>query len=177
MNRNVEIKARVDDLASIRDRVRMLADDSPRVLVQEDTFFACPRGRCKMRQVAGTGQAELIYYERLNQKGPKESHYIVHRTPDGDGLKGVLAQALGVRGVVRKRRELFVIGQTRVHLDEVEGLGTFVELEVVLRPDQSASEGTVVANHLTEQLGIRPDQLIDKAYFDLLEEDRRDRKG
>jgi predicted adenylyl cyclase CyaB len=168
MNRNVEIKACVDSLLAIRDRVRALADDGPRLLEQEDTFFVCPKGRLKLRQLSGAAEAELIYYERSDRKGPKESHYVVHRTADGEGLKRVLSQSLGVRGVVRKRRELFLVGQTRVHLDEVEGLGTFVELEVVLRPDQTSSDGTSVAIGLMEQLGISADQLIDKAYLDLL---------
>ena len=60
------------------------------------------------------------------------------------------------------------MGQTRVHLDEVEGLGTFVELEVVLRPDQSPAEGTLIATGLMKKLGISDDQLVDRAYLDLL---------
>ncbi len=168
MNRNVEIKARVDNLTPIRDRVRNLADKGPVILEQKDTFFVCPHGRLKLRQLTGAPEAELIYYERPDRKGPKESHYIVHRTRNGDDLHRVLAQSLGVQGVVCKRRELFLVGQTRVHLDEVEGLGSFVELEVVLQPDQSPSEGTVVATALMERLGITSGQLVDRAYLDLL---------
>jgi predicted adenylyl cyclase CyaB len=168
MNRNVEIKARVDSLPAIRDRVKAFAQDGPRKLEQEDTFFACSHGRLKLRQLSGAAQAELIYYERPDCRGPKESHYIVHRTTDGEGLKRVLSQSLGIRGVVRKRRELFLLGQTRVHLDEVEGLGAFVELEVVLRPDQTSSDGTSIASGLMAQLDISAGQLIDKAYLDLL---------
>ena len=102
MNRNVEIKARVDSLTPIRDGVRALADEGSRILEQEDTFFACPRGRLKLRQLVGAPEAELIYYERPDHAGPKESRYIVHRTRDGESLKQVLSQSCGIRGVVRK---------------------------------------------------------------------------
>jgi predicted adenylyl cyclase CyaB len=170
MNRNVEIKARVDSLASIRDSVRNLADKGPLILEQTDTFFVCPHGRLKLRQLVGSAEAELIYYERQDRKGPKESHYVVHRSPDGEGLKRLLSQSLGVRGVVCKRRELFLVGQTRVHLDDVEGLGAFVELEVVLRPDQTPSDGTLVATGLMERLGLLSGQLVDRAYLDLLDD-------
>ncbi|MEN6334834.1 MAG: class IV adenylate cyclase, partial [Phycisphaerales bacterium] len=85
-----------------------------------------------------------------------------------DGLQNALSLAPGVRGVVRKRRTLYLIGPTRVHLDRVEGLGDFVELEVVLSEGQDVAEGLVTARRLMTQLGISEDQLVDKAYIDLL---------
>ena len=168
MNRNVEIKARVSDLAAVRRRTEELADEGPTVLEQEDTFFACSHGRLKLRRFAGSRQAELIYYERPSTSGPKESRYIVQPTSDAEGLCAVLSAALGVRGIVRKRRTLYLIGRTRVHLDQVEGLGPFVELEVVLHPQQSVGEGQVIARRLMTELGIPPEQLIERAYIDLL---------
>ncbi len=139
-------------------------------LEQEDTFFVCPRGRLKLRRFGGCTEAELIYYERPESSGPKESRYVVHPTADAEGLREVLAAALDVRGIVRKRRAVYLIGQTRVHLDRVEGLGEFVELEVVLRPEQNASDGVTVAHELMAKLGIPPNQLIDRAYIDLLQD-------
>jgi predicted adenylyl cyclase CyaB len=177
MSRNIEIKARVDDLASIRDCVRSATGEGSVVLRQVDTFFACPHGHLKLRELADSRGAELIYYERPNHTGPKESRYVVHRTEDGESLRHVLSQSLGVLGVVRKRRELFLVGQTRVHLDEVEGLGSFVELEVVLRPDQSPSEGTAVATSLMKQLHIPDDHLVDRAYVELFEDAARPEIG
>jgi adenylate cyclase len=138
-------------------------------LEQEDTFFACPRGRLKLRRFGGCAQAELIYYERPESPGPKESRYIVHPTADADGLREVLAAAFDVRGVVRKRRMVYLVGPTRVHLDQVEGLGEFVELEVVLQPQQDSAEGIGIAHELMAKLGISANQLIDRAYIDLLE--------
>jgi len=80
----------------------------------------------------------------------------------------VLSNALGVRGVVRKRRTLFLVGQTRIHLDEVENLGLFVEIEVVLSLQQTVSEGVHIAEEIMEKLGISRDDLVEKAYIDLL---------
>ena len=168
MNRNVEIKAAVSDLAVVRQRAEELADEGPTVLEQEDTFFVCPHGRLKLRRLAGSRQGELIYYEPPSTAGPKESRYIVQPTSDAEGLCAVLSAALGIRGVVRKRRTLYLIGQTRVHLDEVEGLGPFVELEVMLDPQQGVEEGQAIARRLMAELGLLPEQLIEKAYVDLL---------
>ena len=170
MNRNVEIKARAGDLQAIRTRVEPLADHGPIVLAQEDTFFVCPRGRLKLRRFGGKAEAELIYYERPDSGDPKESHYLVHRTVDPDGLRAALAAALKVRGVVRKRRTLYLVGRTRVHLDEVDGLGAFVELEVVLRPEERAADGASVAHDLMERFGIGQADLVTGAYIDLIEQ-------
>jgi len=168
MKRNVEIKAKVLDLGAVRRIVAGLADSGPMEFEQEDTFFACPRGRLKLRRFVGCSQAELIYYERPEVAGPKESRYLVHPTADPDGLCEVLAVALGIRGVVRKRRTVYIIGPTRVHLDQVESLGEFVELEVVLQPEQDLAQGEATARELMAKLGIAQGQLIDRAYLDLL---------
>jgi predicted adenylyl cyclase CyaB len=170
MKRNVEIKAKVAGLAAVREVVAGLADSGPMELEQEDTFFVCSRGRLKLRRFGGCAQAELIYYERPESSGPKESRYTVHPTADPEGLREVLTGALGVRGVVRKHRTVYLVGQTRVHLDQVEGLGEFVELEVVLQPEQDLAQGEATARELMAKLGIVPGQLIDRAYLDLLPE-------
>lgn len=168
MKRNVEIKAAVTSLDGIEKIAAGLADEGPIVLEQEDTFFHCSRGRLKLRRFAGVGRGELIAYERTDDAGPKESRYIVHRTEDSDGLANALSIALGVRGVVRKRRTLYLIASTRVHLDRVEGLGDFVELEVILSDEQSLDDGVATARRLMAELGILEDQLIENAYIDLL---------
>lgn len=168
MNRNVEIKARVASREVMARRAQELADEGPVTRVQEDTFFVCPRGRLKLRRFGPT-EGELIYYERPDSAEPKESRYAISPTPDPDGLARALSFALGVRGAVRKSRTLYLVGPTRIHLDSVEGLGDFVELEVVLRPDQSASDGADIACDLMARLGISCDQLVHEAYIDLLE--------
>ena len=170
MNRNVEIKAKVADLAAVRRTVERLADKGPVVLEQEDTFFHCLEGRLKLRCFRDGTPAELIAYRRGDAAGPKESRYVIYRTSDPQGLLAVLSAALEVRAVVRKRRTLYLIGPTRVHLDEVEGLGQFVELEVVLQPGQAVADGVAVAHDIMARLGIPQDQLVEKAYVDLLQE-------
>jgi len=170
MNRNVEIKAKVADLAAVRRTVEQLADKGPVVLEQEDTFFHCLEGRLKLRCFRDGAPAELIAYRRGDAAGPKESRYVIYRTSDPQGLLAALSAALGVRVVVRKRRTLYLIGPTRVHLDEVEGLGQFVELEIVLQPGEAVPDGATVAHDIMARLGIPQDRLVEKAYVDLLQE-------
>ena len=168
MGRNVEIKVRVSDPDGLRARVETLADGPGEVLDQEDVFFRSPKGRVKLRTFPD-GRGELIAYRRPDLEGPTLSDYHIHRTENPDGLRGFLAEALGVRGVVRKRRILYQIGQTRVHLDEVEGLGSFLELETVLSDDQSEEEGQRIADEVLARLDIPDGVRIDCAYIDLIE--------
>jgi predicted adenylyl cyclase CyaB len=165
MGRNVEIKARAGDLDEVERLVAQKADEGPIVLHQEDTFFPSAVGRLKLRKFDDTS-GELIGYTRPDAEGPKTSQYSLHPTGDPDGLRDLLAATLGVRGVVRKRRVLYLVGRTRVHLDRVEGLGDFVELEVVLEPDATEEDGTREAHDLMAALGIR--ELVRGAYIDLL---------
>jgi len=168
MPTNIEIKARVRDLAGLRSRAETLSDSPIQVIPQEDTFFHIPKGRLKLRQLRPE-LAQLVYYERPDQNGPKRSNYHIYETRNPEGLKTALSLALGVRGVVIKTRYLYLVGQTRIHLDDVEGLGQFMELEVVLRDGQSECEGQSIAEDLMVRLDIRKEDLIDGAYMDLLE--------
>jgi predicted adenylyl cyclase CyaB len=169
MPSNIEIKARVPDLRAAREVVVPLSDKGPEVLLQEDTFFACPHGRLKTR-VFEDGSGELIFYNRANTNGIRQSDYHRYETRDPAELNAILSRAFGRTLVVRKKREVFIIGQTRVHLDEVENLGTFLELEVVLRPDQDPEEGHRIAAELMRILDVGQDDCIGCAYADLLAE-------
>ncbi len=167
MARNIEIKARVSDLGEIERRARALADRGPFELLQDDTFFGCPSGRLKLRELA-PDRGEVIFYRRPDVAGPKLSFYTLAATPVPDLMRAALGDALGVIGRVRKRRRLYLAGQTRIHLDQVEGLGSYLELEVVLEESQTGAQGEAVARRLLSQLGIEPAQLIEGAYIDLL---------
>jgi predicted adenylyl cyclase CyaB len=167
MPANVEIKARTGNLARLNALVEALARTPGQLIAQEDIFFAVPRGRLKLRKLS-SNSAELIYYEREDGPGPKESRYSLSRTSEPDSLKAVLQISLGVRGVVRKTRTLYLVGQTRIHLDEVEGLGSFVELEVVMQPNQSRADGIQIARGLMAKLEIQDAELVEQAYIDLL---------
>jgi len=166
--RNIEIKARVRDRDRVERCAAKLANGGPMRIVQEDTFFHCPHGRLKLR-VFEDGSGELIQYHRPDTREPSESSYTIHHTPDPGPLGRALANALGVRGVVRKVRTLYLAGATRIHLDRVEGLGDFAELEVVLEPDQGAASGAATAAELMRALGIDERDLLETAYIDLLE--------
>jgi len=168
MSANIEIKARVRNFDALRSRAETLSDTPVQVIPQEDTFFLTPKGRLKLRQLA-PDRAQLVYYERPDQDGPKRSTYHIFETGDPENLKTTLSMALGVRGIVRKTRFLYLVGQTRLHLDEVEGLGQFMELEVVLHPEQTDAEGEAIAGDLMARLGIREDDLLKVAYMDLIE--------
>ena len=167
MARNVEVKARIDDIEKLKVKVAGIADKCPIEIFQDDTFFACPNGRIKLRTFS-VDKAELIFYQRPNHSGPKESVYSIAPITSPDKSREVLSQGYGQTGRVRKHRTLFLIGRTRVHLDRVEGLGDFIELEVVLAEKEPTENGVLVANELLSKLGILSDHLIEGAYVDLL---------
>jgi len=167
MPTNIEIKARLRDPDRVRRRAAELADGPGATFTQVDHFFAVPRGRLKLRELQ-TGRGELIAYLRTDQAGPKASSYAVLPLDDPETARAVLDLALGRRGTVRKTRTLFLAGRTRVHLDEVEGLGSFVELEVVLRAGEDQAAGEAEARELMARLGIEPADLVREAYVDLL---------
>ncbi len=168
MARNVEIKARISSYPSVLSVAETLATEPVARFTQDDTFYRCPNGRLKLRRFA-QGNAELIFYRRSDQAGPKTSFYDIAKIDKPDELHGVLGAAYGVRGQVIKHRTLVMAGRTRIHLDKVEGLGEFIELEVVLKNGEPAEVGMKEAHLLMDKLGVLPDQLIEQAYIDLLD--------
>jgi adenylate cyclase class IV len=165
---NVEVKARVSDLASVRAKAQALATEPPHTINQRDTFFVVPSGRLKVRAFED-GSGELIAYERRDHDGPRLSTYSRVACPDARGLSDALSQVLPVRGVVVKHREVFLAGRTRIHLDRVEGLGCFVELEVVLTDGEPPEVGDAEARRLLRALEIPERALVAAAYIDLFE--------
>lgn len=167
MSHNIEIKAHIDSVQALAAKVVALADEGPIEIAQDDTFFRCDSGRLKLRAFSN-GTGELIYYRRANQLGPKESFFVLSPTAAPDSLRESLSLAYGQVGRVRKHRVLFLVGRTRVHLDKVEQLGHFLELEVVLADDEPSDAGVHEAHELMEKLDVKPYQLIEDAYVDLL---------
>ncbi|XP_072172423.1 adenylate cyclase CyaB-like [Diadema setosum] len=169
---NVEIKASISDTDRLKSLALGLTDEKRfDTLKQVDTFFNCHRGRLKLRQTVNqpSSPAQLVYYERADLEGPKVSNYSITLIDDAESLKRTLGMSLGVRGIVKKTRTLIMVGQTRVHIDEVEDLGNFMELEVVLRDGQSQEEGMTIADDLMDKLSIHQSNLISGAYMDMLE--------
>jgi len=167
MARNIEIKARIASVEALAPVVAALADAGPTQIEQDDTFFPCQSGRLKLRELAAN-EGQLIFYQRPDVAGPKTSHYDIAPTNAPSELRRALAQALGVCGRVRKRRLLYHCGRTRAHLDRVEGLGDFLELEVALGANESEAAGLAEARRLMAALGLSADALVAGAYVDLL---------
>jgi|SRR5579859_3098011 len=167
MPRNVEIKARIESVDALTPRAHAIANSGPTEIFQDDTFFHCPSGRLKLRAFS-EASGELIFYQRPDKAGPKESFYVISATASPNSLREALSLAYGQTGRVRKHRTLFMVGRTRVHLDRVDDLGNFIELEVVLADNESTQDGVAVANSLLAKLGISPEQLIEGAYVDLI---------
>lgn len=167
MARNVEIKARADNIEALAARAAAIADGDPVEIAQDDTFFACANGRLKLRSFSNSA-GELIFYRRPDDSGPKESFYLIAPTSTPVRLRETLTLAYGQLGRVLKRRTLLLVGRTRIHLDRVDGLGDFVELEVVLRDDEPAERGIDEARTLMARLGIASSSLVEGAYVDLL---------
>ena len=164
---NIEIKARIESIEALTAKVAELADQGPIEIPQDDTFFVCKRGRMKLRAFSST-EGQLIFYQRPNQAGPKESFFLISPTASPDSLREALSLAYGQAGRVRKHRTLYLVGRTRVHLDRVENLGHFLELEVVLSEGESPERGIEEAHNLMASLGITDVQLVEGAYVDLL---------
>ncbi len=167
--RNVELKARVapDGVSALRERVVALATNGPEALRQDDTFFHCANGRLKLR-VPGRGSAQLIFYRREDSTGPKTSSFDIVTGSAPEALREVLAKAYDIQGRVRKERELFWVDRTRIHLDQVEGLGSFLELEVQLASGEDPALGEAEARDLLDALEISRLELVQGSYLDLL---------
>ena len=167
MARNIEIKARIPSVQALVPGAVVLATEGPLDILQDDTFFHCANGRLKLRAFSPTS-GELIFYRRPDQQGPKESFYLRSPTTEPDTLRESLTLAYGQSGRVRKHRTLFLAGRTRIHLDRVEGLGDFLELEVVLQDGEASEVGVREAHEMMAALGVETAQLIEGAYVDLL---------
>jgi predicted adenylyl cyclase CyaB len=126
-----------------------------------------PTGRLKLREES-TGRPQLIQYERADERRQRESRYRVVAVDDGRGIVAALTAALGIRGVVVKRRRLFVWRGVRIHLDEVDGLGTYIELEAVAAPDSDLGREHQLVAELREAFAIGDDRLCARGYADEL---------
>jgi adenylate cyclase, class 2 len=164
---NVEIKARCPNHQAIRDILQSRYADFRGTDHQIDTYFKVTHGRLKLRE--GNIENALIYYEREDQEGPKQSSVTLVPATPGSPLKALLTQALGILMVVEKRRDIYLIDNVKFHLDEVEGLGTFVEIEAIDYDGTIGSERLLAQCHTFLALfNIQPDQLVAVSYSDLL---------
>ena len=164
---NIEIKARTSHAAAIRQYLLRNGADCKGTDYQTDTYFIVPHGRLKLRQ--GSIENNLIFYERNDQPGPKQSNFQLTPVADGEQMKALLTKALGVKVVVAKKREIWFIDNVKFHIDELEGLGDFVEIEA------SNKTADIPVHILHEQcqrymqaFGIREEDLVYNSYSDMM---------
>lgn len=189
---NFEFKARAGDLARVRAALQRRGAHFAGVLEQSDTYFVVPHGRLKLREIkrrpatpaAAAGEAQLIFYERGDEAALKRSDYFLAHFMPAEEVREALSRALGVLAVVKKERELFLLGygtaaaaeseaHIRIHLDRVQGLGEFVEVEAVAGDGVSFAQAESEARALLQEFDILPEHLLAGSYADLLREKMR----
>ena len=164
---NVEIKAGCSDSSFIRNYLLSNNADFKGTDEQTDTYFNVPNGRLKLRE--GNIENNLIYYDRDNKAGPKNSHFHLVKVEDAKGLKEVLAKSNGIKVIVKKKREIYYIRNVKFHLDEVPELGSFVEIEAGnILADLSQVQLKEQCDFYMQEFAIMDDDLIDVSYSDLM---------
>jgi predicted adenylyl cyclase CyaB len=165
--RNIEIKARLADWDAARAVAAGIATKQLGTQHQVDTYFHCRHGRLKLRQIDRL-RAELVWYARPDQEGPKPSEYQIAPLAHPETLKAVLAAACGICAVVEKRREIFLYHDVRIHLDDVAGLGRFIEFEAVLGPALDEAAGRAMLDSLMAHFAISPTELLANSYGEMV---------
>ena len=161
--RNLEIKAVAADLAGARARLRALNGANLHAkLRQTDWYFRVPKGRLKLRVLGGKRDGELIAYARPSRNAARTSEFQRMPVADAAGTKRLLDRMLGPRACVRKRREVWLYKNARIHLDTVEGLGRFIEIEVVVTGGMPQARALMA--QLRKVLGIGDEGLIAGSY-------------
>ena len=165
--RNIELKARDPQPGRTLELALALGAEDRGEIAQRDTYFQGARGRLKLREQE-PGDDELIQYRRADAPDARESEYRRVPVADASALREALDQALGTLVVVEKRRRLLLADDVRIHLDEVDGLGSFVELEAVAAPGSDLAAERDKVDRLRGALEIAEDQLVAQSYSDLL---------
>jgi adenylate cyclase class 2 len=166
--RNLELKFRCRDLDAVRAALPALPIRREGIQIQTDTYFHARAGRLKLREIDGQ-PAVLIWYNRSDAASAKLCNYHLIPVADAALLRTGLTAALGVRGVVRKRREIYHYHNVRIHLDDVEGLGTFVEFEAVLAPHDDEAAAHADLEMLRRALGLADAEELAVSNVDLLD--------
>lgn len=164
---NIEIKARTLRLEEIRETLKTCGAEFKGTDHQVDTYFKVNQGRLKLRE--GNIENHLIYYEREDIAAPKKSVVILHKNIPGSNLKEILTESLGVLAVVDKRREIYFIENVKFHLDDVFGLGSFVEIEAIdLSGNLGEKKLLEQCNFYIDLFGLTKEDMITSSYSDLL---------
>ena len=163
---NLEAKFKLSDLDRARKRAESIGFQLKGTFRQRDTFFRVPNGKLKMREEESA--CTLIYYQRGNSGSLKLSDYEIIELPDPQRMRLVLTASLGVLAEVRKERTLLQKGNMRLHLDVVDGLGSFGEIEAVLSQEDDPAPSRKAVEDLITMLDVRRQSLISASYFEML---------
>jgi len=163
--RNLEAKFRLDNLALAEERARKAGYERRAILHQRDTFFVVPNGKLKLREE--NDPAKLIFYRRKESGPLRLSSYDIVVVAEPAATREMLSAALGVLAVVTKERTLFKRGNIRLHLDRVEGLGDFGEIEAVIASGDDPERSRAAVDELLTTLEVDSRGLIDVSYFEL----------
>jgi predicted adenylyl cyclase CyaB len=164
---NIEIKASTGRQQFIREYLLKAGADCKGTDVQTDTYFVVPSGRLKLRQ--GAIENNLIWYERPNQAGATQSDFLLTPVANGEELKSILQKALGIKVTVIKKREIYYIGNVKFHIDELEGLGHFVEIEAGNKTaDVPVEKLQEQCRFYMKEFGIKDEDLLAGSYSDML---------
>lgn len=164
---NIEIKARTSEKDKIREILKSLGAEFKGVDHQVDTYFRVNKGRLKLRE--GNIENHLIYYSRDDIAGPKKSTVLLHKNAPGSNLKQILMLTLDILATVDKQREIYFIDNVKFHLDEVMGLGNFVEIEAIdVSGDFREEKLLEQCSYYIELFGLNEEELIRVSYCDLL---------
>lgn len=166
--RNIEIKAKVSSINSLRQKIELLCGDQSERLEQEDIYFDV-EGRRKKLRIFTRNYGELIEYSRENKLGPKLSEYTISKINDPKEIFEKLCKLHRVKKIIKKTRYVYMFNRTRIHLDTVEGLGGFIELEVVLSDMENENDGVTEAKKILRLLNLEDAEFIKGSYDDLLE--------
>ncbi|MES2649801.1 MAG: class IV adenylate cyclase [Bacteroidota bacterium] len=167
MHLNVEIKATSNNSDYLRQWLLTNGADLKGTDHQTDTYYEVPNGRLKLRQ--GNIENSLIFYERNNQAGPKDSSVTMTKVDNGLQLNQVLEKALGILVEVKKQREIYFIENVKFHVDHVPGLGNFIEIEAIDKDGSIGKEKLLEqCNYYMQMLGIEEENLQTASYSDML---------
>jgi predicted adenylyl cyclase CyaB len=164
---NVEIKAKCQNPEFIRQYLLSHNAEFKGMDKQTDTYFNVANGRLKLRE--GNIETNLIFYERNDQAGPKNSQFDLVKIEDANGLKEVLAKSIGLKTIVKKKREIYYINNVKFHIDEVPGLGSFLEIEAGnILAALPLQELKAQCDFYMKEFGVKKEDLIDVSYSDML---------
>ncbi|MBI4090843.1 MAG: class IV adenylate cyclase [Candidatus Komeilibacteria bacterium] len=163
--KNLEIKARIGDISQYKALCRQIGARRIWTKKQIDTYFKVPKGRLKLRE-EGSQKNELIYYQRREGTNKRWSDYDIAPVSRPAAVKRLLGKAYGIAIVVDKKRLLYQYKNARIHLDEVRHLGSFLEIEIVVKKDELQAKALM--RTLLDALGLPQDAFIKESYSDLL---------